>query len=286
MGLDPEQPMFRADRAQENGVRVRTSSRQREAALPARRPPSGAEAPVVRPRRARWVLAVAVVVALAGAPGCATRRGSGFYHEVTPGENLYRIGLRYGVSSRVIAKANRIDDVRSVSVGTRLWIPNVKPPSGVGGALRPPVSESPARPARIAEARRLARLDARRTADLQFAWPLRGRVTSGFGTRGSRGHDGIDVAARKGTPIHAAEAGRVIHSGRLGDYGNVVIVKHAGNYRSVYAHASRLLVRKGEFVEKGERIALVGSTGRSTGPHLHFEIRRREDPRDPMLYLP
>ena len=84
----------------------------------------------------------------------------------------------------------------------------------------------------------------------------------------------------------ASESGRVIHSGRLGDYGNAVIVKHAGYYRTVYAHASRTLVRKGQFVEKGQRIALVGSTGRSTGPHLHFEIRRRETPRDPILYLP
>ena len=231
----------------------------------------------------RAALAVVLVAALA----CSTSRsGSGFYHEVAPGENLYRIGLRYGVSSQIIAKANRIDDVRSVPVGTRLWIPNASQPAAVGGALRPAVSGQAERPARISEARRLARLDARRTADLQFAWPLRGRITSGFGPRGRRAHDGVDLAAKKGTPIHAAEAGRVIHSGRLGDYGNVVIVKHAGYYRSVYAHASKLLVHKGEFVEKGQRIALVGSTGRATGPHLHFEIRQREEPRDPMLYLP
>ncbi len=76
-----------------------------------------------------------------------------------------------------------------------------------------------------------------------------------------------------------------MHSGRLGDYGQTVIVKHAGHFRTVYAHASRTLVRKGEFVERGQRIALVGTTGRSSGPHLHFEIRRRESPRNPILYL-
>jgi murein DD-endopeptidase MepM/ murein hydrolase activator NlpD len=110
-------------------------------------------------------------------------------------------------------------------------------------------------------------------------------LTSSFGLRGGRPHEGVDLAARKGTSIYASEAGKVIHSGRLGDYGNVVIVKHAGHYRTVYAHASKTLVRKGQFVEKRQKIALVGRTGRATGSHLHFEIRRRESPRDPMLYL-
>ena len=78
----------------------------------------------------------------------------------------------------------------------------------------------------------------------------------------------------------------MIHSGRLGSYGKVVIVKHAGRYRTVYAHASRLMVRKGEFVERGQKIAEVGSTGRSTGPHVHFEIRRSETPQNPLGFLP
>ncbi len=104
--------------------------------------------------------------------------------------------------------------------------------------------------------------------------------------RRGRPHEGVDIAAQKGTPIFAAESGRVIFSGRMSGYGKVVIVKHAGRYRSVYAHASRLLVRKGEFVERGQKVAEVGSTGRSTGPHLHFEIRRSETPQNPLAYLP
>jgi murein DD-endopeptidase MepM/ murein hydrolase activator NlpD len=220
----------------------------------------------------RALLIVALALAVAG---CASREGSGFYHEVAAGENLYRIGLRYGVSSEVLVKANRIDDVHGVRVGTRLWIPN-----GARGSARP------AEPAVLSEARRLARLDAARASNLAFSWPVRGRLTSHFGYRGRRTHEGIDLAARPGTSIRAAESGRVIHSGRLGDYGRVVILKHAGHYRSVYAHASKTLVRKGDFVEKGQRIALVGATGRVTGPHLHFEIRRQESARDPMLYLP
>ena len=129
-------------------------------------------------------------------------------------------------------------------------------------------------------------MEARRRANLEFQWPLRGRLTSGFGPRGGRRHEGIAVAARRGTEIDAAEDGRVIHSGRLGDYGKVVIVRHDGDYRSVYAHAHRTHVKKGQKVEKGQKIAEVGSTGRSTGPHLHFEIRQRQTPQDPMLYLP
>jgi murein DD-endopeptidase MepM/ murein hydrolase activator NlpD len=85
----------------------------------------------------------------------------------------------------------------------------------------------------------------------------------------------------------AAESGRVVLSGRrLGDYGNVVIVKHAGRYATVYAHNRRNLVREGEFVEKGQAIAQVGESGNASGPHLHFEIRRDRRAQDPLLYLP
>lgn len=212
--------------------------------------------------------------------GCSSGNRSGFFHRVQRGENLYRIGLRYGVSTAVIVRANRIGDVRTVGVGTKLWIPQA------AVKARPASGSQLVRPSRASEARRLARLDARRLSDLSFGWPVRGKITSRFGRRSGRPHEGLDLAAKRGTPIHAAEAGRVIHSGRLGDYGNAVIVKHSGYYRSVYAHASKTLVKKGQFVERGQKIALVGTTGRASGPHVHFEIRKRESPRDPMLYLP
>ena len=226
---------------------------------------------------------LAAIALLAGA--CASGGNQGFYHQVRPGENLYRIGLRYGVPAKTLAKANRIDDVTRLRSGQKIWIPKraMRKRTAQGG---PAVAAGKRRPGGGSEARRIARMDARRVGQLEFAWPLRGRLSSRYGKRGGRPHEGIDLAARKGTPIRAAEAGRVIHAGRLGDYGKVVVVKHAGHYRSVYAHASRVLVKKGQFVEKGDRIALVGSTGRSTGPHLHFEIRRGQTPRDPMLYLP
>ena len=127
---------------------------------------------------------------------------------------------------------------------------------------------------------------ARREARLEFDWPVRGRVSSGFGWRKGRPHEGIDIPARKGSKVRAAEAGRVIHSGVLGDYGMVVILKHKGRYSTVYAHNRKNLVRKGAFVERGEVIAQVGNSGNARGHHLHFEVRRNRVAQDPIRYLP
>jgi murein DD-endopeptidase MepM/ murein hydrolase activator NlpD len=235
---------------------------------------------------------IALLVSLAlTSVSCGSSAPTGFYHRVRAGENLYRIGLRYRVPTKVLVRSNRIRDVTSVRVGTKLWIPRRR---GGSASKRPATSpkrvaaipKSSARRPDAAEARRQARREAKHGSKLSFAWPVKGRLTSSFGRRRGRPHEGVDVAARTGTSIRASESGKVIHSGRLGDYGKVVIVKHQGNYRTVYAHASKTLVAKGQFVEKGQKIALVGRTGRATGPHLHFEIRRRASARDPILYLP
>lgn len=249
------------------------------------------EARRFRPRRiTRCVVLLALLSSLAVAPitGCGGRKpgGPGVIHHVAAGENLYRIGLRYGVGAAQIAKANGIRDVTSLRVGQRLYIPGARKRllAKANESRRP--SKSGTGYGDLSEAQRRARMTARQQSSLQFSWPARGRLSSRFGRRGGRPHEGIDIAAKKGTPIFSAESGRVIHSGRLGSYGKVVIVKHAGRFRSVYAHASKLLVRKGEFVERGQKIAEVGSTGRSTGPHVHFEIRRSETPQNPLGFLP
>jgi murein DD-endopeptidase MepM/ murein hydrolase activator NlpD len=119
-----------------------------------------------------------------------------------------------------------------------------------------------------------------------FLWPVNGTINSGFGPRGSSFHDGIDIAAPEGTPILAIEAGEVIYSDQLRGYGNMVIVRHAGGIVSVYAHNEANLVREGQTVTRGEVVAKVGSTGRVSGPHLHFEIRRNNAAQDPLRYLP
>jgi murein DD-endopeptidase MepM/ murein hydrolase activator NlpD len=107
-----------------------------------------------------------------------------------------------------------------------------------------------------------------------YMWPAKGALTSGYGWRGGRMHQGIDIAAPIGTPIMAAASGEVIFAGwNSGGYGNLVQLKHPDGSITFYAHNNRLLVSNGQKVKQGELIAEMGSTGRSTGPHLHFEIR-------------
>ena len=109
----------------------------------------------------------------------------------------------------------------------------------------------------------------------KYQWPTQGVFTSGYGWRWGRMHKGIDIANNTGTSIHAARDGKVTYAGWMGAYGYLVEIAHDDGESTRYAHNSRLMVRKGQEVRQGTRIALMGSTGRSTGPHLHFEIRRR-----------
>lgn len=122
-------------------------------------------------------------------------------------------------------------------------------------------------------------------------WPLAGRITSNFGyrrspaSRGSTNHKGIDIAAPRGTPIKATADGVVTFSGVKSGYGNVVIIRHGYGYTTLYGHNSRNLVKVGEKVKKGQVIALCGSTGISTGPHVHYEVWVNGRPVDPRRFL-
>lgn len=122
--------------------------------------------------------------------------------------------------------------------------------------------------------------------DGRFAWPARGRVSSTFGPRGNAHHDGIDIAAPEGTPVRAALDGTVVYTGVLRGYGKVVILAHGDGLTTVYAHNSKNLVKQGARVSRGAVIASVGRTGRTTGPNLHFEVRKDNRARDPMAFLP
>lgn len=119
-----------------------------------------------------------------------------------------------------------------------------------------------------------------------FIWPVQGYVTSGFGPRWGRMHTGIDVAAPGGTPIVAAKAGEVLYTGWLGGYGNLVALDHGDSLVTLYAHQSRIGVAEGQEVEQGQAVGFVGTTGHSTGNHLHFEVRIDTRPVDPRRYLP
>jgi murein DD-endopeptidase MepM/ murein hydrolase activator NlpD len=174
-----------------------------------------------------------------------------------------------------LARINRIRDPGQIRVGQRLYIP--------GAARQLPVTViTPAETTTLPPGGR----DGDGASDLGLLLPVNGTINSGFGPRGASFHDGVDIAAPEGTPIRAIQGGEVIYSDQLRGYGNIVILRHEGGMVSVYAHNQVNLVREGQRVARGEEIAKVGSTGRVTGPHLHFEIRKNNTARDPVQYLP
>ena len=218
------------------------------------------------------LLSLGLALALAMLTACASPGPDDRprYHTVRRGETVWRIAQDYGTTVAEITRANKIRDVTTVRTGTRLLIP---PSTGY-------------RPKRSAT-RYTSALPQGRAGDATLAWPLSGKLTSPYGLRGAAHHDGIDIQAPTGATIRAAASGRVIHSdASVAGYGNMVIVKHAGSVSTVYAHNRRNIVRVGEFVQQGQPIAELGQTGRTTAPHLHFEVRRDGRPRDPLKYLP
>jgi murein DD-endopeptidase MepM/ murein hydrolase activator NlpD len=124
-----------------------------------------------------------------------------------------------------------------------------------------------------------------RTGSGALSWPVNAPITSSFGWRWGRMHEGIDLGAAYGSPIAAAAAGTVIYAGWLGGYGNLTVIDHGGGLSTAYGHQSSIGVSVGQHVEQGEIIGNVGSTGHSTGPHLHFEVRVNGQAVDPLGYL-
>jgi murein DD-endopeptidase MepM/ murein hydrolase activator NlpD len=182
---------------------------------------------------------------------------------VREGETLWEIAEATGLPVDAIVNANEISDSASVHTGQRLTIPG-----GALDVLR-----------RVTAARGVVSIAQ------NFVWPVRGQLTSRFGWRQTGHHNGIDIAAPRGSPILVAKEGRVVFAGWYFGYGLAVVVDHGGGISTIYGHASKLLVPIGEVVETGQVIALVGSTGAATGPHLHFEMRIHGTPLNPMKYL-
>ncbi len=194
----------------------------------------------------------------------------GVVTELNRGQTLSDIYLAYGVSPQEILEFNQLEDASRLSVGQELFIPGAEPLN-----------------------RFTLRFDHGNNSD--YIWPLpreNPRITSGFGDRihpvknREIFHTGIDIAAAHGKKAYAAREGRVNFVGVIPGYGNVVTIIHSNRYKSLYAHLSEHLVRPNQFVEQGQPIGRVGSTGYTTGPHLHFEIRRSGNPVNPLDYLP
>lgn len=186
----------------------------------------------------------------------------GVFYKVKKGDSLSRIAARFKGNVKDVKQANDITGSKIV-IGERLFIPGVKPLPTV-----------------------------RYINKKMFIWPVKGRLTSRFGWRRhpfnpkrKNYHTGIDISAVTGTPILAAASGVVVFAGNGGQFGKLAIIRHKNGYLTAYAHASKLHVKKGQAVKQGQKIARVGSTGLSTGPHLHFEIRRQKKRINPLVAM-
>jgi murein DD-endopeptidase MepM/ murein hydrolase activator NlpD len=205
------------------------------------------------------------------------------------GDTLFKIAQRYGTSMQDILRLNPGLDTAKLVAGTEIQLVQAAPaprPRAVLG-LRPSSSGGLSWPdAPQYGPNGNPQFDNRHAST--WIWPTTGVFTSGYGWRWGRMHRGIDMANNVGTPIVAARTGRVVFSGwHDGGYGYLVTLQHADGSRSLYAHNSRLMVSNGQEVRQGTVIALMGSTGRSTGPHLHFEIHPSgAGAVDPLTVLP
>jgi biotin carboxyl carrier protein len=209
---------------------------------------------------------------------------SGVRVSLQPGMTLYSLARAYQVPLQTIMTANGILDPTMIRAGTEIYIPA----SGGSASPAPAPSRAP-RPGRKSAEIAGPRADAAGEgppALMSIAWPLDGRITGGFGLRGRHHHhDGIDIDGTQGEEVRAVASGVVVRSGSEGKYGKTVVIDHGDGVTTLYAHASRLLVRAGDAVEKGEAIAEVGATGNAHGTHLHFEVRKDGRPVDPLPYL-
>ncbi|AKF82315.1 peptidoglycan-binding protein [Myxococcus fulvus 124B02] len=225
-------------------------------------------------------------------------------HRVAAGETVYRIAKTYGLTVDELKSANGIKDVRSLAVGQELTIPGVErrvpveAPEALAAEADPePVRtsvETPPRRGGPVVARReepprrpVSRPGARPRLATQgmIDWPLKGVLYGRFGKKGREPHDGIDLAAPSGTPVKTAQEGTVLYAGEQRGYGNIVIVEHENRLITLYAHNRDLRVRTGQKVRRSQVIATVGESGKTSGPHLHFELRLDGKPVDPLDYL-
>ncbi|MGE5543699.1 MAG: peptidoglycan DD-metalloendopeptidase family protein [Bacillota bacterium] len=183
-------------------------------------------------------------------------------HRVKAGDSLWRIAGMYQVSVSQLITANKeIKDPSKLRIGQMIKIPS---PSNLT---------------------RMTMAYPSRSVTGLFVWPVFGEISSGYGWRKGEFHHGLDIACPVGTPVRAAQAGMVTFSGTRSVYGKTIVIRHANGAETLYAHTSKIMVKKGQQVKRGQVIALVGITGRTTGPHLHFQINYNDKTLNPMEYL-
>ena len=192
--------------------------------------------------------------------------------KIQQGDSLASFLKRHGVTQEQLKTFNPGVELNALTVGRELQI--AKASSGQSLlAVRPLASGGAAWPDQTPFSN-ADQPESLKPPIVGYQWPTKGVFTSGYGWRWGRMHKGIDIANNTGTPVVAARDGIVSFSGWSGAYGYLVEIAHSDGESTRYAHNSRLLVKKGQVIPRGARISLMGSTGRSTGPHLHFEIRR------------
>jgi murein DD-endopeptidase MepM/ murein hydrolase activator NlpD len=236
-------------------------------------------------------------------------------HFVNRGDTLLSIARHNHIPVAELAKANGLAPQAKLKLGTRLTVPGAKTaavapavqPAAVAlaqpaAALAPPatkmaaVTAGPPQTARLAQATSKVEEPAAESpvkaaeatgALPTFRWPVRGKVITSYGAKtNGKSNDGINLAVPEGTPVKAAEDGVVAYSGNeLKGYGNLVLVRHANGYVTAYAHASELLVKRGDTIKRGQVIAKSGQSGEVGSPQLHFEIRKGSTPVDPLQFL-
>lgn len=227
---------------------------------------------------------------------------AGIYHTVKSGQTLYRISKTYGIDEAYLARVNRVHDPTQLKTGTRLYIPGAErtlyvpvikrasvPPAQKKTVSKKSVATKPVKiaPKSPPQSKNTSSA-AKATAVKKLRWPLRGKIVRSFSSQAKAGGGkGIEVAVRAGSSVVAAEAGKVIYSGDgVNGYGFLIILQHENDFFTVYGFNRKNVVRQGDFVSKGEQIALSGTPPSGGQPRLHFEVRKGKQAVNPILYLP
>jgi murein DD-endopeptidase MepM/ murein hydrolase activator NlpD len=231
-------------------------------------------------------------------------------HVVNRGDTLLGIARRNNVRAADLAKANNLDSSSKLKLGQKLTVPGARSaaaqtaqpvaaarPAAAPATRTAALAGTPPQSARLASAtakvedapaaQAPAKASEATGALPTFRWPVRGKVITSYGAKtNGKANDGINLAVPEGTPVKAAEDGVVAYSGNeLKGYGNLVLVRHSNGYVTAYAHASELLVKRGDAIKRGQTIAKSGQSGEVGSPQLHFEIRKGSAPVDPLQFL-